>query len=208
MTMSNPRPLIYAELLGHIRQVSVIAVLESPCDSTTRFELSSDRRQIALHHKGETTALKLPGQVAASAQLSRLPVGTTELSCRMPLAGERKREDPEGNESPWSARSFGEDTEFSCRACSSCVIKKGIIRIWKDLPSENWAEMMDFWHCHKPSQHEHHGSHRHTGQNHSDTTSSRGYGANTKFMAQKSVGFVDLTTFLLAEGDCTAIEVS
>ena len=112
--MSNPNALIYAELLANIRQISVIAALEIPCDSITRFELSSDRGQIALHHDGKTMVLKLPGLVSPGAQLSKLPVGSTELSCRLPLAGERKREDPESNYSPWPARSLGEDIEFRC----------------------------------------------------------------------------------------------
>jgi len=75
---------------------------------------------------------------------------------------------------------------------------------WKDLPSENWAEMMDFWHCHKPTEHESHAGH----SDEETATANKGYAANSKFTAQNKVGFVDLTTFLLDAKDCNNIRVS
>jgi hypothetical protein len=80
--------------------------------------------------------------------------------------------------------------------------------LWKDLPSENWAEMMEFWHCHKPD-------HKH-GEDHGDasgkadekTLAARGYGASSVISAQEGVGFVDLTTLLFTESDCQHLTVS
>jgi hypothetical protein len=152
-TMSQPKTLIYAEQLSNIRQISIIAALNTPSDSTTNAKLSANRQQIILHHGGETTTLDLPGQVASSAQLQKPVLGREELSWRLPMAGQPSRADLESTQSieaPWSAKSLGEDAEFACKECGNVVLKKGIIKTWKDLPSENWAEMMDFWHCHKP----------------------------------------------------------
>ncbi|CCC06206.1 unnamed protein product [Sordaria macrospora k-hell] len=82
--------------------------------------------------------------------------------------------------------------------------------------------MMEFWHCHKPDDHDHdHDGHHHhqdkangdatTGQNaKADDTSlaARGYGASSVISAQQSVGFIDLTTLLFIEQDCSNITYS
>ena len=63
---------------------------------------------------------------------------------------------------------------------------------------------MEFWHCHKPdvppnlsapdASHE--------------PSEAKGYGAHSRFAARAGVGFVDLTSFLLAPHDCGGIQVS
>lgn len=205
-----PRPLIYAELLSNIRQISVIAALDTPCDASTNVELSANGQEVILHHHGRKTSLNLPGQVAPNSQLQKPVLGGQELSWRLPLAGPLMRPNTEGavsNEAPWPARNLKEDTEFRCRSCEALFLRKGTVRSWKDLPSENWAEMMDFWHCHKPDIPETN-KNGHAGYSHEDHNANRGYGANAKFTARSGVGFVDLTTFLVAESDCSGIEVS
>jgi hypothetical protein len=71
--------------------------------------------------------------------------------------------------------------------------------------------MMDFWHCHKPDV-ESNGSSGHASEDqvdeghvHETSAGSKGYRANTKFLATPGVGFVDITTFLLSDSDCTGI---
>ena len=201
--------LIYAELLSNIRQISVIAVLPIPSNNQTTVALSSDRQQIALQHGGQTTTLTLPGQVHPTAQLQLPALGKTELSWRLPLAGQPTRSEAPDVEAPWPAQGLEADLEISCRECRAVFVGKGTVKTWKDLPSENWAEMMEFWHCHKPddepSGHEGHDhSHSHT----HDPNTSKGYGANSKFIAKAGLGFVDIQTFLLAESDCRNYEVS
>jgi hypothetical protein len=208
--MSASNTLMYAELLPNIRQITIIAALTTPCDLTTKAELSANGQQITLQHGREMTILNLPGQVAPHAQLQKPALGSKELSWRLPLAGLPKRvnaEDAQSNETPWSAKKLGEDTEFLCRECRAIIIGKGIIKTWKDLPSENWAEMMDFWHCHKPSDDVEKGANGHGYHDQDVVAATKGYGANTRFGAQPGVGFVDLTTFLLASRDCTNVEV-
>jgi hypothetical protein len=102
------------------------------------------------------------------------------------------------NCAPWSAKYLGKETEFVCRGCGSEIVKKGSIGTWRDLPSENWAEMMDFWHCHKPEV---------PGGHVEQSAANRGYGANTKFTPTPGIGFVDLTSFLLADTDCQNTQV-
>lgn len=47
---------------------------------------------------------------------------------------------------------------FKAPVCK-CGITIGETNVWKQLPSEHWAELMDLWHCHKP--HIEHNSHEH-----------------------------------------------
>jgi hypothetical protein len=200
-TMSAQKPLIYAELLSNIRQISVIVALEEPCDLTTKIVLSANGRCFTLYHGEEVFSLTLPGRVPLDFRLQEPAFGAKELTWRLPVVGEPTRvgmDNIESNCAPWSAKFLGKETEFACRACSNVIVRRGDVIAWRDLPSENWAEMMDFWHCHKPdvpgSQSEH-------------SAANRGYGSNTKFTPTPATGFVDLTTFLLANTDCRNIQV-
>ncbi|TVY41732.1 Uncharacterized protein LOCC1_G004339 [Lachnellula occidentalis] len=212
------KPLIYAELLANIRQISVIAALETPCDAATKVELSGNGQQFIMHHGGESTTLTLPGRIVLTTPLQKPALGRKELSWRLPLDSPPTRpdaEDAQSSEAPWSASKLRQDLEFLCRDCGAVVIGRGVIKIWKDLPSENWAEMMDFWHCHKPDVPEHERTHEHEsngthGPEEPDAEKSvaptKGYGANTKFAAISGTAFVDITTFLLTPSDSSSLE--
>jgi hypothetical protein len=206
ISMSKSTFLMYAELLANIRQISVIAALDTPSNSATKLELSKDGAQAILHHDGHTTSLNLPGQVSSLTRLQNPVLGKKELSWRLPLIEQPKSPRGESNDAPWPAKDLGENSEFRCRGCDKIIVARGSIRTWKDLPSENWAEMMDFWHCHKPDGPNGHGDHLHA-EDSQDMSVVRGYGANAKFTAQPRIGFVDLTTVLLAELDCKEVEV-
>ena len=193
---------MYAELLSNIRQISVIAAFENASNSSTKVELSSDGKQFLLRHDGQATVLTLPGAASTNFRLPPPAAGAKELSWRLPLAGELTGSSAE-SDAPWPAKDLNESTEFLCRSCGEAVVGRGNVKEWRDLPSENWAEMMDFWHCHKPSVPQPSGS----GNSHDDPAASRGYGANTKLTAQPKIGFVDLTTLLVAQADCLGVEV-
>lgn len=203
-TMPASASLIYAELLPNIRQISIVAELDIPSDATTKVKLSAEGRQIVLQHNGNDTVLPLPGQVASQAQVQELPIGRQDLTYRLPLAGAFQRGDIDDAQSivaPWSAQDLIPGAQFTCRKCNSTVIETGDVKEWRDLPSENWAEMMDFWHCHKPSDH----GHSHANGENTNLESTKGYGANSMFTAQTGIGFVDLTSFLMMESDCLSM---
>jgi hypothetical protein len=204
---STPVPLIYAELLSNIRQVSVIASLPTPSNKDTTAALSDDRLQLKLAHNGATVGLILPAQVAAVSSLQQPKLGSREISWRLALpstASTNNRADPaDAATAPWSASKLSEQSQVSCRKCGNILLDTGSVRSWKDLPSENWAEMMDFWHCHKPSVPK-----KGAANGHHDThLEEKGYGANARFMARCGVGVVDLTYFLLSKEDCRGVKV-
>ncbi|PLB38308.1 HECT-type E3 ubiquitin transferase [Aspergillus candidus] len=116
---------------------------------------------------------------------------------------------------PWTARDMGPRTRVRCRGCpsvflepslspSSSEVEKGRDLagwVWKDLPSGNWAEMMDFWHCHKPDTHP---SDRDTNDAEKQTDV-KGYGAANQVLASEGTVLVDVATFLVAQADCRGL---
>jgi hypothetical protein len=115
------------------------------------------------------------------------------------LSDERK-----ANIVPWDGASLKDtkDVEMCCKSCRGTIVSKDAIAEWRDLPNENWAEMMDFWHCHKPDEHH---LHNHT---HEAAVGSKGYAAGNRLKASEGVGFVDLASFLFRAPDAEGVRVS
>lgn len=202
-----PQISLYAELLLHIRTVSLIATLQTLSNKETKASLSADGETISLTHEGETASIRLPTTISGGGDAAlMLPAAPAkELTLRLQLEekapgllrlGGGGRE----NHVPWSASELnGQDVRVLCASggCGEELVKRRVIgeEGWKDLPSENWAEMMDFWHCHKPD-------HLHGGAG-----DGKGYAAANRLVARSGTAFVDLTHFLLKEEDCCGIQV-
>ncbi|KAK3694079.1 ubiquitin-conjugating enzyme E2-binding protein [Podospora appendiculata] len=222
---------IYAELLSNIRQISLAVSLGSPSDGSTRITVTADGKDVEVRHRGEVHILRLPAKIALGSAL--LPItrpGAAALSWRLPLDQDafasQHGDVADGRPAPWSATDLEAGSQVACRQCQSVIVARNAIQVWKDLPSDNWAEMMEFWHCHKPDDAEHH-SHGHEAHDrraengnpegeaddqnakaNEKSLAARGYGASSAISAQQGVGFVDLTTLLFAESDCQAITFS
>jgi hypothetical protein len=193
---------IYAELLSNIRQVSIAATLPSPSNSKTEVRVLDDGRRLRIEHDGLTEMLDLPGAVSGNTQLPVPQAASHDLTWRLPLSAGTAQIPhflPESQTVPWAALELEPGSAVCCRNCSSVVIPKDIIQSWKDLPSENWAEMMEFWHCHKPHDHD---------KSQNETLENKGYGANSAIRAQSGVGFVDITSFMFDETNCQNLLVS
>lgn len=196
-----PSILIYAELLSNIRQISVGCSLQTPSSSGTKTVISPDGLRFAISHDGVERSVQLPGQVKSPLQLPIPKIGTKSLTWRLPLASTTAtngRPSVEDKGVPWSASDLEPGLGIHCRACKAVIVKPDILTVWKDLPSENWAEMMEFWHCHKPHDHGHD----------EENLAQKGYGANSRISAQTGVGLVDLASFLLSESDINNSAVS
>ncbi|KZF23837.1 hypothetical protein L228DRAFT_267798 [Xylona heveae TC161] len=208
MSVTSPStPYIYAELLVNIRQLTIYASLDSIRNDATKVELSSDRETITLSHDGRSATIHLPTKVGGTAALELPQAATKDLSFRLQIA---EKDEPlftrdllvasSDERAPWPAGSLTADTEVCCRQCDQAFIQAGTIKTWKDLPSENWAEMMDFWHCHKPHDHGHQQS-ENTGP-----SATKGYSASNKLVAQSQTGFLDTCHFLFTSQDCVGVE--
>lgn len=202
---------IYAEHLVHIRTLSIQVSLPSATGATTRAKISSDGQSIVLAHAGEDASLTLPVRVPtglSNTELKIPQVDSKEISFRIPLATSQNDDGPvdaakallddDSDLAPWSARALNPDVQISCSNCQTTIIERGRIKLWKDLPSENWAEMMDFWHCHRP----------HVPQSHdAQGALKKGYAADSKLALLPGVGMVDHGHFVMHPVDCLGVEV-
>lgn len=192
--------IIYAELLLNIRQITVVASLPSAHNNKTIVTLSEDRQSLSVTHDGLNSVVKLPAPVRPGFNPTIAPGSTKALSFRLPIADDvanslSSRGNTHGVQSPWSAASMEPTTRVACRFCWTLLVKEQV-KSWKDLPSENWAEMMDFWHCHKPDTHDDEDLvHKQDGVR-------KGYGAASILRPTSGVGLVDITSFHLTQWDC------
>ncbi|TKA22528.1 hypothetical protein B0A50_08068 [Salinomyces thailandicus] len=164
---------LYAEHLQNIRTVSVQACLATHSNNATKATLSADGSTLSLTHEGQSVSIRLPVNV---------PSGHNDTTLHIPAAPPSSKE-----------LTFRLSLEEKPGSNSNLPIRQ-----WKDLPSEGWAEMMDFWHCHKPDV-----PHN---QGHNGSTA-RGISANSKLAVQQGIGLVGPLHLLLAHEDCQGLSV-
>ncbi|KFA78154.1 hypothetical protein S40288_01384 [Stachybotrys chartarum IBT 40288] len=194
---------IYAELLPHIRQVSVAATLPSAADSSTTVKITENGHFLLLSHQGKTSRLRLPASVNDIVAVPAPKPGSLDLTWRLPLARSQTQGSPStlrNRELPWSALDIKNGSSVSCRCCGHVLVRKDCIEAWTDLPSEGWAEMMEFWHCHKPHDHEH--------KIDEEAVAKKGYAAGNRITYSSGTGFVGLSSFNFAETDCRGLVFS
>ena len=200
---SMPSIHLYAELLNNIRAVTLVASLETEQNEETRIELSQDGQIIHVTHEGETASLSLPARLigGGTAAITLPPIPSRDITLRLQLEekepGLLMLHDNSENILPWSASTVSNN--IACSHCGSQLLKSSSVKEWKDLPREDWAEMMEFWHCHKPHEHESPESHMERQQ---------GYAAHERLCARPGVGLVGPTHFVLSAEDSTNIAVS
>ncbi|KAK3724917.1 hypothetical protein LTR37_000965 [Vermiconidia calcicola] len=190
---------LYVEHLLNIKTLSIQASLTTVSNKETKATISADGAILTLTHEGETASVKLPVNVSPRKQsnitLTLPAVPSRELSFRVQLEekeGQGHGAFPDGdrdggNVVPWTAEVLTPETEIRCRYCDSILVSRGMIRTWKNLPSEGWAEMMEFWHCHKP----------HEPHSHSKGEVQKGYTASSQLALESGVG---MTATLHSDG--------
>ena len=191
---------MYAELLINIRQVTVFAILPSDCHGRTQIRLLSDQKTIVLQHEGQDASVELPCQVVKSTTLKIPSAPTKEFSFRLGINSDASlhliAKSIADADVPWSSSKLSSETQIACQCCGNSLVKD--VLVWKDLPSGGWADMMDFWHCHKPSIED---------ATHDNHSSMKGYAAGNDLGPTTGVGLVDISHFLLDERDCIGLQV-
>ena len=189
---------IYAEHLVNIRTLTIQVSLPTSSDGSTA--LSLDGSILTLSHQGETAKITLPISIPDTerAKLSVPSAPSTNLSFRIRLDDTSLRDSQSGETViPWTATSLSDEVGLQCKTCRAEILPRKQIQTWKDLPSEGWAEMMEFWHCHKPNE----------PHDHEHQTDKKGYSADSMLAITPSVGLVNATSFVLAADDCKNIKV-
>jgi hypothetical protein len=176
----------------------------------------SDATRQALNANGAQTAPSSPGSSGSVQDYSfRMQIDPNEQAL-MP------REELTDDHVPWTAADMSSSTRIRCYACGTPFLNESSLQeissdkgsgssqgwIWKDLPSGNWAEMMDFWHCHKPDPHEDDAKDEATTALRIEEANAqvKGYGASSRVEAIPGNVLIDVATFLLAESDCVGLK--
>ena len=207
--MTHPNCIhLYAELLLNIKSVSLFGSIDSdsPPEKSTQAHLVTDGSHITLSHESQTASLHLPVRTIGSASASlTLPAHCPKhLTSRLQLDGGNIAElltlqEQSGNHVPWSASTLSAASSLHCRSCNVEMVQATSVRDWKDLPSENWPEMSDFWHCHKPPDHVSRGSET-SGATEQNT-------AIPDLRPRPGSAFIDATSFHLSPQNCSNITV-
>jgi hypothetical protein len=152
---------------------------------------------------GGDAALTLPAQPRSKDVTLRLQIEEREGAELLPRLDPGDRG---ANPVPWDGSQLNtlQNVKLCCGGCRNVLLEEGAIVEWRDLPNEDWAEMMDFWHCHKPEVPYTHG-HSHQEE---DVVQKKGYAAANRLTASGGIGFVDLSFFLFARGDLRDVMVS
>jgi HECT-like Ubiquitin-conjugating enzyme (E2)-binding len=150
----------YAEYMSKIRSITLaIGVEDSLITADLKFLNSSNVLLTYVLVNEPSKALEktilLPASVTPNVENKTYTVTEPQkmISFRFPSLGNSIQYESRGDSPiPWSASEMKwESTSFSLGCvCGTKLINSTKISHWKALPSENWAEMMDFWHCHKP----------------------------------------------------------
>lgn len=194
---------LYAELLIHIRQLTLHASLQTEKNENTKILLSFDKKVITALHEGKAASIYLPTQISGTADITFPLKRQTDISTKLQIEDmhqlQQAIEASTTIEVPWTASGLTKETSLLCKACRCQVVHSGRINEWKDLPSENWADLMDLWFCHKPH------------ENHNDdaqAAESKGFSAKSALGMAPGVGLVDLLSFLVHPEDCSEVKVS
>lgn len=192
---------LYAELLLNIRSLSLSGRIQSRPTDAKEVEVSGEGNIIKVRFNGAEAGIEIPIKIILN-ELSKIKIagtGQDEIASRLPLVDgliePPKQQNGSDNVVPWTADALSSNVALHCRHCGRVMVKPGKVKTWKDLPSTNWAEMMDFWHCHKPHEQDRH-----------DTTGASELGHNGEqhhLSSARGIGFVDIVSFVFHRDDIT-----
>ena len=194
-----PAIQLYSEYLVNLRQISVFAALPSNSNASTKVSFNRDTLYFEISHDECQSSLVLPNKVS-NLSAPAIPTGQKELSFRFTAAalttqfGNKDRETTK--KEVWTASDLVSGTQVLCNICKAEFI--GAVSKWKDLPSGGWAEMMDLWHCHKPTVSDASGNLSPEG---------KGYSAGNALRPTPGCGLVDSSSFLFRSADCVGLLV-
>lgn len=202
MTAMDPIISVYAELLLNICQLTISVSLASPCNQTTTADLSPDRKAIVIEHQAQRIVAPLPAQLSRDAVLPRPLPRTKDFSFRVQVVlgpdGLQPRTLEPDEEGIWPASSLTPHTRIACRACKNVLLQRPV-HLWKDLPSDNWAEMMDLWHCHKPN--------TEASREREATHHAKGYAASSSLAPSPGCGLVHINYVRIHKSACIGLQV-
>lgn len=191
---------VYSEHLSNIGTLNIQVTLQTQSNKTTSVSVSADSRALLVSHGGSEITATLPVSLPEKPGTT-IPLpdkSTLDLTFRFRLSSHSPTAKDQAVVVPWMAANLSSDSTIDCSACGITLVPSSRIKQWKDLPSNGWAEMMEFWHCHKPN------------EPHLDDQKSlaKGYSAASRLDVSSGVAFVNTTSILFASSDLQNIDVS
>ncbi|KAK7207528.1 ubiquitin-conjugating enzyme E2-binding protein [Myxozyma melibiosi] len=145
--------IYYSELLPRVSKLSlVVSPLESEPSHLSR--LGSSKLFVKLSASDSSSTIELPAKVSPDTPISLKQLAAFSegsLSLRLTAA----RQERETHTVPFPANELSQARQLHCRSCDEPLLRNEVKFL--NMPSENWYEMMDYWHCHKPD-HDHNAS--------------------------------------------------
>lgn len=138
----------YCEHHENIRIVHVSVTLPSPADALTALDIY-DRKTLRLRHAFQSYTIALPASLTVTQLPRPIIVGNT-WTYRIAADVIKKSG---SNEVPLSSPDSLQSLQ--CIKCNTRILSSKALD-WRLLPSENWMELMDSWHCHRGVSDEHH----------------------------------------------------
>lgn len=214
------KPRVYAELLPHISDISISLTLpdrDEDASSGNILKLLPSRQDILISYHDQKGSLRLPARALPNnAELrphtlkratgERVASNVTSYSLKTDTSIQSLAPfDPSDIPIPWTGKVMSAETRIRCRTCETPFFEPSGSNemAWKDLPSADWAELMDIWHCHKPDSHEDEDKQR----GDSETAAAKGYGAENQTVCRDNTVLVDALHFYPTEASCIGVEV-
>ena len=217
---------LYAELFLHIRVVTIYASFSSPDfaqDAT--IAIAANGRSITFTHKSEKASISLPTRVRPQSSFALLNLASkrgNSITIRLNLDDELTKEIFDSyndtdflmsirsrNPVPWTSLFMNSNNlRIMCAQCGSNIQPAGKVKRWLDLPNENWADLMEFWHCHKPPEHQQSNEKPERQLSVGDKSlEAKGYFAANRLHVSQGKGFIGTLYFLLHKDDCDGVKV-
>lgn len=152
----------YVELLSRIKSISVIVEEEDQKASLSvdsLIQVDSKLLKLKVKNQDSSIFIPLPIEVPQIPNLSScFKQKNNIVSIRLPLVDSIVDRSTNSLMSistnyKWNSsylRKSVQIYQFNCLECDNVLIDSSQVSSVLDMPSEIWAEMMDFWHCHKP----------------------------------------------------------
>ncbi|SCU78879.1 LADA_0A08284g1_1 [Lachancea dasiensis] len=150
-------------LIEHLPRIGTIVVILEDFNNVRVEHLRSESVEL-VDSNGMTTILELPHRIDINSgrkglQKNEGGVKTLRLKATRDVENSEDYKDRSINRAMlatpqrWMRKDLLAPTAFDieCRACNGSLISSKDCSAINELPSEFWAELMDYWHCHKPT---------------------------------------------------------
>ncbi|EMR11680.1 hypothetical protein PNEG_00117 [Pneumocystis murina B123] len=190
MNIEKPKKDLFfiAEALSHIRVINLVLEFSENIYQPSSLKLFNTH-SIYIKSNEISEIIFLPDETEKDVSI-QVNQQLNTLSIRLPLSNFSIKSLKEI--SPWSAVYIDPNSDFCCGFCLCFLLNKDQIKHWRNLPSDNWVDMMDYWVCCKEKY---------------NAFGNYGMLQKIKSLSDSGIIFVGLSYFLISEKNLQNIKV-